>query len=75
MALTGLSEASWSEENNRALDKFIADGTIRILIIYLDPFAGLRVQYAMPSQVLPALFWEAVTFGVGSRQQSYITSD
>ncbi|KAI4898373.1 hypothetical protein NFI96_012388, partial [Prochilodus magdalenae] len=55
VALTGLSVASWSEENNRTLDKFIADGTIRILIIYLDPFAGLRVQNAMPSQVVEQL--------------------
>ncbi|XP_072544049.1 dynein axonemal heavy chain 2 [Salminus brasiliensis] len=55
VALTGVSEASWSEENNRALDKFITDGTIRILIIYLDPFAGLRVQHAMPSQVVEQL--------------------
>ncbi|XP_049338447.1 dynein axonemal heavy chain 2 [Astyanax mexicanus] len=55
VALTDISEASWSEENNRALDKFITDSTIKILIIYLDPFTGLRVQHTMPSQVVEQL--------------------
>ncbi|MCJ8731422.1 hypothetical protein PDJAM_G00199410 [Pangasius djambal] len=55
VALTGISEASWTDENNRALDKFIADTTIKLLIIYLDPFSGLCVQYTMPSQVVEQL--------------------
>ncbi|MCI4377271.1 hypothetical protein PGIGA_G00201730 [Pangasianodon gigas] len=55
VALTGVSEASWTDENNRALDKFIADTTIKLLIIYLDPFSGLCVQYTMPSQVVEQL--------------------
>ncbi|XP_035375794.1 dynein heavy chain 2, axonemal [Electrophorus electricus] len=55
VALKGVTEASWSDENNRAVDKFITDATIRILIIYRDPFAGLSVQYAMPSQVVEQL--------------------
>lgn len=75
MALTGVSEVSWTDENNRALDKYIADVSIKLLVIYLDPFSGLCVQYNMPSQVLLVLFWDAVTFGVGSGQQSYITAD
>lgn len=66
VALTGVSKASWTDENNRALDKFIADATIKLLVIYLHPFSGLCVQYTIPSQVLPVLFWDAVTFGLGS---------
>ncbi|KAK2860339.1 hypothetical protein Q7C36_004505 [Tachysurus vachellii] len=55
VALTGVSEASWTDENNRALDKFIADVSIKLLVIYLDPFSGLCVQYNMPSQVVEQL--------------------
>ena len=51
MSLTGVSEASWTEENDKALDKFIADSSIRIMVVYSDPFSGLRVEYAIPSQV------------------------
>lgn len=56
VALTGLSEASWTEENEKTLDKFILDSSIRTLVVYADPYAGLRVEYAMPSQVRPQLF-------------------
>ncbi|TSK77047.1 Dynein heavy chain 2, axonemal [Bagarius yarrelli] len=55
LALTGLSTVSWSDENNRTLDKFITDATIKLLIIYIDPSIGLRVQYAMPIQVVEQL--------------------
>ena len=51
VSLTGVSEASWTEENDKALDKFIADSSIRIMVVYSDPFSGLRVEYAIPSQV------------------------
>ncbi|XP_053341025.1 dynein axonemal heavy chain 2 [Clarias gariepinus] len=55
VALTGVSKASWTDENNRALDKFIADATIKLLVIYLHPFSGLCVQYTIPSQVVEQL--------------------
>ncbi|XP_062849650.1 dynein axonemal heavy chain 2 [Trichomycterus rosablanca] len=55
VVLTGVSEDSWTEKNNRALDRFIEDATIKILIIYPDPFAGLCVQYAVPCQVVEQL--------------------
>ncbi|KAI5104428.1 dynein heavy chain 2, axonemal isoform X1 [Silurus meridionalis] len=55
VALTGVSEASWTDENNSALDKFSADATIKLLVVYLDPFSGLCVQYTMPSQVVEQL--------------------
>lgn len=53
VALTGMSKLPWSEENEKALDKFILDSSIRTLVVYPDPYAGLRVEYAMPSQVQP----------------------
>ncbi|XP_060775597.1 dynein axonemal heavy chain 2 [Neoarius graeffei] len=55
VALTGVSDASWTDENNRVLDRFIADATIKLLIIYLDPSSGLRVRYTVPSQVVEQL--------------------
>ncbi|XP_067117224.1 dynein axonemal heavy chain 2-like [Osmerus mordax] len=55
VSLTGVSEASWTEENDKALDKFIADSSIRIMVVYSDPFSGLRVEYAIPSQVVEQL--------------------
>ncbi|XP_030635110.1 dynein heavy chain 2, axonemal [Chanos chanos] len=55
VALTGVTEDSWTEENHQALDKFISDTSIRLLVVYLDSFAGLCVQYAVPSQVVEQL--------------------
>ncbi|KAL0970220.1 hypothetical protein UPYG_G00238880 [Umbra pygmaea] len=55
VALTGMSEQTWSEENDDALDKFILDSSIKTLVVYPDPYAGLRVEYAMPSQVVDQL--------------------
>ncbi|XDV18976.1 hypothetical protein PO909_024559 [Leuciscus waleckii] len=52
LALSGISKESWTEESERALDKFISDTSVRLLIVYHDPFTGLRVDYAMPAQVV-----------------------
>lgn len=52
MALPGVTEASWTEENGAALDEFVADTSIRTVVVYLDAFTGrLQVVHAMPSQV------------------------
>lgn len=51
VALSGMSEDSWTEESERALDKFITDTTISTMVVYLDSHIGLRVEYVMPSQV------------------------
>ncbi|KAM9407837.1 LOW QUALITY PROTEIN: dynein axonemal heavy chain 2 [Salvelinus alpinus] len=55
VALTGMSKLPWSEENEKALDKFIMDSSNRTLVVYPDPYDGLRVEYAMPSQVVDQL--------------------
>ncbi|XP_065104586.1 dynein axonemal heavy chain 2-like [Paramisgurnus dabryanus] len=52
LALSGISKESWTDENERALDKFISDPSIRLLIVYHDPFTSPRVDYAMPAQVV-----------------------
>ncbi|XP_045081518.1 dynein axonemal heavy chain 2 isoform X2 [Coregonus clupeaformis] len=55
VALSSMSKLPWSEENEKALDKFILDSSIRTLVVYPDPYAGLRVEYTMPSQVVDQL--------------------
>ncbi|KAM6949562.1 LOW QUALITY PROTEIN: dynein axonemal heavy chain 2 [Aplochiton taeniatus] len=55
VALTGVTEASWTEENNRVLDKFIHEPSLRTLVVYLDPYAGLKLDNAIPSQVVEQL--------------------
>ncbi|XP_051578639.1 dynein axonemal heavy chain 2 [Myxocyprinus asiaticus] len=52
LALSGISKESWTDENERALDKFISDPSVRLLIVYRDPFTGLRMDYAMPAKVV-----------------------
>ncbi|KAM4612372.1 dynein axonemal heavy chain 2 [Polymixia lowei] len=55
VALSGVTEESWTEESKRALDKYIADTSITLVVVYLDSYAGLRVEYAVPSQVVEQL--------------------
>ncbi|XP_056156824.1 dynein axonemal heavy chain 2 [Lampris incognitus] len=45
------------EEVDRALDTFVADASIKVMVIYLDPHRGPRVEYAMPSQVTEQLVY------------------
>ncbi|MBN3318517.1 DYH2 protein, partial [Atractosteus spatula] len=40
----------WTEENDQALDGFIHNPSLTTLVVYLDPFAGLKVEYAVPAQ-------------------------
>ena len=42
---------SWSEDNELALDRFIEGASIPLMVVYLDPMTGLRVENGMPSQV------------------------
>lgn len=51
LALSGISKESWTDENERALDEFISEPSVRVLIVYVDPFTGPRVDFAMPAQV------------------------
>ncbi|KAM7377518.1 hypothetical protein PAMA_014021 [Pampus argenteus] len=47
---TDVTEESWSEENERALDQFILDTSITTMVVYLDAYAGLRVEYSILCQ-------------------------
>lgn len=51
MALPGVTEELWTEENERALDQFIVDTTITTLVVYVDTDARLRVEYSIPLPV------------------------
>ncbi|XP_018599950.2 dynein heavy chain 2, axonemal [Scleropages formosus] len=56
VALSGVTESSsWTDDNDWTLDNFISDTSIRTLIVHLDPYAGLQVDYSMPSQPVEQL--------------------
>ncbi|XP_060896803.1 dynein axonemal heavy chain 2-like [Labrus mixtus] len=49
VALPGVTEELWTEENERALDQFIVDDTITTMVVYLDTDSKLRVEYSIPA--------------------------
>ena len=51
VAIGGVTEASWKDEHNQALDTFVADVTVKLLVVYVDTFAGLKTGFSMPPQV------------------------
>ncbi|KAK0155947.1 Dynein heavy chain 2, axonemal [Merluccius polli] len=55
VALSGVTQDSWTEENERTLGRFIEDGSVALMVVYLDPLTGLRVENAMPSQAVGQL--------------------
>ncbi|XP_036403568.1 dynein heavy chain 2, axonemal [Megalops cyprinoides] len=55
VALSGVTEESWTEENDQALDTFIGVTSIRTLIVYLDPLTGLRTLFSMPAELVEQL--------------------
>lgn len=48
VAISGVTEESWTEENEKAVDQFIEDASITTMVVYLDTKVGLRVEYSMP---------------------------
>lgn len=48
VALPGVTEESWTEENKRAVDQFVVDTTLTTLVVYVDTDAKLRVEYSIP---------------------------
>ncbi|XP_063042411.1 dynein axonemal heavy chain 2 [Engraulis encrasicolus] len=50
VSISGVTEEDWTEENLLVLDQFVADENLKLLVIYLDQFAGLKVEFAMPAQ-------------------------
>nr|XP_046242172.1 dynein axonemal heavy chain 2 isoform X2 [Scatophagus argus] len=57
VALPGLTEELWTEENEKTLDQFIVDTTIKTLVVYIDTDARLHVDFSIPSQVVEHLFY------------------
>uniref|UniRef100_W5N7B2 Dynein axonemal heavy chain 2 n=1 Tax=Lepisosteus oculatus TaxID=7918 RepID=W5N7B2_LEPOC len=51
VSLSGLTEDMWTEENDQALDGFIHNPSLTTLVVYLDPYAGLKVENAVPAQL------------------------
>ncbi|XP_028992315.1 dynein axonemal heavy chain 2 isoform X2 [Betta splendens] len=55
VAVSGVAEELWTEENEKAVDRFIEDTSITLMVVYEDPSAGLRVEHTMPSHWLQQL--------------------
>lgn len=55
VVLPGVNEASWTAENEKALDQFIVDTTITTLLVYLDGDGRLQVDSSVPLLVSKTL--------------------
>uniref|UniRef100_A0A3Q3RVK4 Dynein axonemal heavy chain 2 n=1 Tax=Mastacembelus armatus TaxID=205130 RepID=A0A3Q3RVK4_9TELE len=51
VAISGVTEESWSEENVKALDQFIVDTSITTMAVYMDTYMRLHVEFSMPLMV------------------------
>lgn len=51
MVLSGLTKDMWTGEHEATLDLFLKDVTRQMLVVYIDDFAGLKVELVMPHQV------------------------
>lgn len=49
--LTGLADATWTEEHSAVLEHFAQDPSEPILTIFIDPYMGLKLDLGMPVQV------------------------
>lgn len=54
--LTGLADATWTEEHDSILERFAQDPSEPILTIFIDPCLGLKLDLGMPVQVSTPLF-------------------
>uniref|UniRef100_A0A8C6DTU3 Dynein axonemal heavy chain 2 n=1 Tax=Moschus moschiferus TaxID=68415 RepID=A0A8C6DTU3_MOSMO len=76
--LTGLADATWTEEHRAVLEHFAQDPSEPILTIFIDPCMGLKLDLGMPVQtqnqivyfirqapvpITPENFEETVQFG------------
>uniref|UniRef100_A0A8C8SM12 Dynein axonemal heavy chain 2 n=1 Tax=Pelusios castaneus TaxID=367368 RepID=A0A8C8SM12_9SAUR len=50
VVLSGLRDDMWTDEHTAALDLFLKDASKQLLVVYIDEFAGLKVEHAMPHQ-------------------------
>ncbi|GAA6229207.1 dynein heavy chain 2, axonemal [Lates japonicus] len=48
VAISGVTQESWTDENEKALDQFIEDTSVTTMVVYKDICAGLRVEYSIP---------------------------
>ncbi|XP_070785989.1 dynein axonemal heavy chain 2 [Enoplosus armatus] len=59
VVLSGVTEELWTEENERAVDQFIVDTSITTIVVYVDTYGSLRVEYSMP---LPGQVGEQLSY-------------
>ncbi|KAM3621055.1 uncharacterized protein V6R79_005381 [Siganus canaliculatus] len=70
IAFPGETEELW-EENNEAVDKFIEDTTIRLLVVYKDCDNKLHVEYDMPSKARDLLYYFVRKEGAAITQHTF----
>lgn len=51
VVLTGLTDDLWTEAHDATMDLFLKDKAQQLLVLYIDDFAGLKVELLMPHQV------------------------
>ncbi|KAM8871594.1 dynein axonemal heavy chain 2 isoform 7-T7 [Synchiropus picturatus] len=56
-SIPGVTEESWSGENERALEQFVCDESITTLVVYLDVHMKPRVEFTIPVQVAEHLVY------------------
>ncbi|XP_035806180.2 dynein axonemal heavy chain 2 [Amphiprion ocellaris] len=49
VAISGVTEKSWTEEHEKAVDQFITDVSLTIMVVYMGS-SGLSVEYSVPKQ-------------------------
>ncbi|XP_059574595.1 dynein axonemal heavy chain 2 isoform X3 [Alligator mississippiensis] len=50
LGLSGVQDDMWTEEHKAAVDVFLKDPTKQLLVVYVDEFAGLKMEHAIPYQ-------------------------
>ncbi|XP_039605580.1 dynein heavy chain 2, axonemal [Polypterus senegalus] len=55
IVLSGLKDDMWTEEHDQILDRFIKEEALRVLIVHIDPYIGLRVDFSVPAQIVDQL--------------------
>ncbi|KAM9820319.1 LOW QUALITY PROTEIN: dynein axonemal heavy chain 2 [Neosynchiropus ocellatus] len=57
VSIPGVTEESWSWENERMLEQFVCDESITTLVVYLDVHMKLQVEFTIPVQVAEQLVY------------------
>ncbi|XP_078526452.1 dynein axonemal heavy chain 2 isoform X1 [Lissotriton helveticus] len=57
VALSGMKNIVWTEEHDMVMDRFLENVAENLLVVYLDPVAGLKVELKMPTQSVDQIMY------------------